>query len=191
MKSGHWPPVQFDHGAANCKIVIASNRYGGTAMKSPALVTLAFVLMTAPAYAQAVPNMPTKNPWLADSAFPISHSNSAATEAVAHAGPTKGRKLSVADVKTVPNVFTSNPTVKNVSGERIIIASGVDGIRVRPSNSSRSCHIPVSKTWRATRGDTSSRVERSRRRSCPLMAFSGHSAHRAVCLLLGVERTSQ
>ena len=98
-------------------------------MKSPALVTLAFVLMTAPAYAQAVPNMPTKNPWLADSAFPISHSNSAATEAVAHAGPTKGRKLSVADVKTVPNVFTSNPTVKNVSGERIIIASGVDGIR--------------------------------------------------------------
>ena len=55
--------------------------------------------------------------------------NPGATEAVAHAGPTKGRTLSVADVKTVPNVFTSNPTVKNVDGERIVIAAGVDGIR--------------------------------------------------------------
>jgi hypothetical protein len=98
-------------------------------MKSPALVPLAFVLMTATAYAQAVPNMPTKNPWLATSAFPISHSNPGATEAVPHAGPTKGRKLSVADVKIVPNVFASNPTIKNVGGERIIIASGVDGTR--------------------------------------------------------------
>jgi hypothetical protein len=98
-------------------------------MKSPALVPLAFVLMTATAYAQAVPHMPTKNPWLATSAFPISHSNPGATEAVPHAGPTKGRKLSVADVKIVPNVFASNPTIKNVGGERIIIASGVDGTR--------------------------------------------------------------
>jgi hypothetical protein len=73
--------------------------------------------------------MPARNPWLADSAYPISHDNPGATEAVARAGPTKGRQLSVADVKTVPNVFTSNPTVKNVGGERIIIASGVDGIR--------------------------------------------------------------
>lgn len=32
-------------------------------------------------------------------------------------------------MKTVPNVFTSNPTIKNVGGDCIIIASGVDGIR--------------------------------------------------------------
>jgi hypothetical protein len=73
--------------------------------------------------------MPAKNPWLADSAYPISHATPAATEAVAHAGPTTGRRLSVSDVKTVPGVFTSNPTIKNVGGQRIVIASGVDGIR--------------------------------------------------------------
>lgn len=78
---------------------------------------------------QPAPNMPPHNPFLATSAFPSSHSNPAATEAVAHAGPTRGRRLTAADVKTVPNVFTSHPTIKNVNGERIIIASGVDGIR--------------------------------------------------------------
>lgn len=88
-----------------------------------------FVISTATALAQSVPNLPTPNSFLATSAFPISHSNPGATEAVRHAGPTKGRQLTAADVKTVPNVFTSHPTIKNVSGERIVIASGVDGIR--------------------------------------------------------------
>ena len=88
-----------------------------------------FVISTATALAQSVPNLPTPNPFLATSAFPISHSNPGATEGVRHAGPTKGRQLTAADVKTVPNVFTSHPTIKNVSGERIVIASGVDGIR--------------------------------------------------------------
>jgi len=88
------------------------------------------VSITSTAFAQqAVPNMPPPNPFLATSAFPISHSNAGATEAVAHAGPTKGRKLTMSDVKTVPGVFTSHPTIKNVGGDRIIIASGVDGIR--------------------------------------------------------------
>jgi len=81
------------------------------------------------ALAQMLPNLPPKNPYLATSAFPISHSNPAATETVPHAGPTEGRKLSAADVKTVPMVFTSHPTIKNINGERIIIASGVDGLR--------------------------------------------------------------
>jgi hypothetical protein len=98
-------------------------------MKKARLATLGLLLVTCAARAQDIPNMPTQNPWLATSAFPISHSNPGATEAVAHAGPTKGRKLTAADVKTVPNVFTSHPTIKNVGGERIIIASGVDGIR--------------------------------------------------------------
>ena len=87
------------------------------------------LIVAGASHAQNVPNLPTRNPWLADSVYPISHDNPAATEAVSHAGPTKGRRLSVADAKTVPNVFTSNPTVKNVDGETIIIAAGVDGIR--------------------------------------------------------------
>ena len=99
-------------------------------MRSKAISTLLVGIGVAHgAYAQGVPNLPPPNPFLATSAFPISHSNPGATEAVPHAGPTKGRQLSAADVKTVPNVFTSHPTVKNVGGERIIIASGVDGIR--------------------------------------------------------------
>jgi len=102
----------------------------------PALAMLAFIATSAPALAQAtpaetreIPTLPPHNPFLATSAFPISHSNPGATEAVPHAGPTKGRALTQADVKTVPMVFTSHPTIKNVGGERIIIASGVDGIR--------------------------------------------------------------
>jgi hypothetical protein len=98
-------------------------------MKKANFVDLGLFFATCTTHAQTVPNMPTKNPWLATSAFPISHGNRGGTEAVAHAGPTKGRKLLPADVKTVPNVFRSHPIIKNVRGERIIIASGVDGIR--------------------------------------------------------------
>ena len=73
--------------------------------------------------------MPARNPWLADSVFPISHGNPAATDAVAHAGPTTGWPLSIADVRMVPNVYTSNATVKTASDATVVMASGVDGIR--------------------------------------------------------------
>jgi hypothetical protein len=78
---------------------------------------------------QPPPSMPTRNPWLADSVYPVSHVNSAATHAVVHAGPTRGRQLSSADVKSVASVFTSNPTVKRVGAETVVIAAGLDGIR--------------------------------------------------------------
>ncbi len=97
-----------------------------------ASIVAASGLKIAPATAIAqpsIPNMPAANPFLARSAFPISHSNPGATEAVAHAGPRQGRQLSLDDIKAIPNVFTSHPTIKNVNGERIVIASGVDGIR--------------------------------------------------------------
>ena len=35
----------------------------------------------------AVPQMPPRNPWLADSAYPTSHFNPGATDSVLHAGP--------------------------------------------------------------------------------------------------------
>ena len=71
---------------------------------------------------------PGRNPWLTDSVYPISHDNPAATDSVPHAGPTKGRRLSANDVKTVPTVFTSNPTVKKIGDKTIIFAAGVEGI---------------------------------------------------------------
>ena len=78
---------------------------------------------------EKIPNMPARNPWLADSVYPITHFNSAQTDSVPHAGPTKGRKLTAADIKTVPTVFTSDPTIKKEGGETILIGSGVNGIR--------------------------------------------------------------
>ncbi|MBO3276870.1 hypothetical protein [Pseudomonas schmalbachii] len=96
-------------------------------MKTFALASLAIALAAASsANAQDLPN---RNTWLTDSVYPISHDNPAATDSVAHAGPTKGRKLGAADVKSVPTVFTSNPTVKKEGDQTIVIAAGIDGIR--------------------------------------------------------------
>jgi hypothetical protein len=77
----------------------------------------------------SIPNMPAKNPFLADSVFPITHFNPAVTDAVAHAGPTSGRALGDADVMTVATLYTSSGTVKTIGGATIIVASGIDGIR--------------------------------------------------------------
>ncbi len=79
--------------------------------------------------AKTIPNMPARNPWLADSVYPTTHGNPGATDGISHAGPTRGRTLTLADVQTIPNLFTSSPTVKRAGNETIVIAAGVDGIR--------------------------------------------------------------
>lgn len=76
-----------------------------------------------------IPNMPTRNPWLTDSVYPISHDNPAATNSVSPKGPTKGCHLSLSDVKSVYTVFTCNPTVKKEGDQTILFAAGLDGIR--------------------------------------------------------------
>ena len=127
------------------------------AMRSKAISTLLVGIGVAHgAYAQGVPNLPPPNPFLATSAFPISHSNPGATEAVPHAGPTKGRQLSVADVKTCR---TSSPLIR---GSRTWVASGLSSHRAsmayarswrpeRPSTSSRSYPIPATRIIRTRR----------------------------------------
>jgi len=77
----------------------------------------------------AMPAMPSRNPWLADSVYPTSHFNAGATDSVLFRGPTNGRKLSSSDVKTVPTVITSNPAIKKVGGETIAFASGAVGVQ--------------------------------------------------------------
>ena len=97
-----------------------------------AALSLALALTSASAQqtnASKTPNMPARNPWLVDSAMPINHANAAQTDSVLHAGPTKGRKLTAADVLIVPTVFTSSPLIKKEGGETILIGSGVNGIR--------------------------------------------------------------
>jgi len=71
---------------------------------------------------------PTTNPWLAKSAYPISHHNAAQTDSTPVDGPSVGKKLTADDVKTVPLLWSSAPTYKNVGGERIIVAANPAGI---------------------------------------------------------------
>lgn len=83
-----------------------------------------------PAQDKATPAMPARNPWLADSVYPVTHVNSAATNAVPFAGLLKGKKLTRdRDVKVVPNLWASNPTVKKVGPDTVAFASGTLGIR--------------------------------------------------------------
>ena len=92
-------------------------------------VALLQALVPSRAAAQpAVPAMPPRNPWLADSVYPTSHFNPGATNSVIFAGPVHGRSLAVDDVKTVPTVITSNPAIKKVGAETIAFASGAVGV---------------------------------------------------------------
>ncbi len=72
--------------------------------------------------------MPARNPWLTDSVYPTTHHNAAQTDSVLHAGPTKGGKLTAEQVKTLPTVFTANPTIKKIGNDTVLIASGFNGI---------------------------------------------------------------
>jgi len=87
--------------------------------------------MTDSAHAQQpVPNMPPRNSWLTDSVYPTSHFNPGATDSVLHAGPAKGKKLTRdRDLKMIPNLMVSNPTVKKIDSDTVLFASGTLGIR--------------------------------------------------------------
>ncbi len=77
-----------------------------------------------------IPNMPARNPWLADGVYPTSHFNPGATDSVLHAGPAKGKRLTRdKDVKVVSNVMVSNPAVKKIGSDTVAFASGTLGVR--------------------------------------------------------------
>jgi hypothetical protein len=85
--------------------------------------------VAAPSGAPPAPNMPVHNPWLAESVYPTSHFNPAATDSVLFAGPTTGKKLTRdKDVKVMPNVMVSNPAVKKIGSGTVAFASGTLGI---------------------------------------------------------------
>ncbi len=88
------------------------------------------VCLTDAALAQpAAPNMPARNPWLADGVYPSSPFNPGATDSVLHAGLANGKKLvRDQDVKVVSNVMVSNPALKKVGADTIGFASGTLGI---------------------------------------------------------------
>ena len=89
-----------------------------------ALSATAIMITAGPAMAGQVP----ANPWLADSAYPVSHHNPGQTDSTPVDGPNLSKRLTVDDVKTVPILWSSAPTFKNVDGERIVIAANPAGI---------------------------------------------------------------
>src|ERR1700761_986128 len=101
---------------------------GSSAFFASSAVRQTIVTEVAKAQSSA-PNMPARNPWLADSVYPTSHFNPGATDSVLFRGPSPGRKLSLSDVKTVPTVITSNPALKKIGGETIAFASGAVGVQ--------------------------------------------------------------
>lgn len=76
-----------------------------------------------------LPNMPPRNPWLTDSVYPVSHTNPAATDSVAFAGPSGGHQLTRDQVKAISVLFVSNPTVKKVGDDTVVLAPGTLGIQ--------------------------------------------------------------
>ena len=76
--------------------------------------------------------LPDPNPWVADSAYAISHHNPAQTDMTPVDGPTRGQQLTLDDVKTVSLLWCSAPTYKHIGKETVVIASNPMGlIKVR------------------------------------------------------------
>lgn len=94
------------------------------------LLALAACFSAVTGFAETGISMPGKNPWLADSVYPTSHFNSAATDSVSFAGPVKGKTLTRGkDLLVVPNLMVSNPTVKKIGSDTVLFASGTLGVR--------------------------------------------------------------
>lgn len=112
------------------KNIVYSHSFG-------AALFFAATLLISPASADThndkkVHNMPVANPWIAKSAYAISHHNSAQTDVTHVNGPTVGKRLTMDDAKTVPLFWCSAPTYKHLgSGENretVVIASNPMGI---------------------------------------------------------------
>ena len=102
-------------------------------MKNTIRAWLLFYCLLACASSQATPpNLPSANPWVADSPYAISHHNPAQTDVTPVDGPTRGQRLTREDVKTVPLLWCSAPTYKHIGNETVVIASNPMGlIKVR------------------------------------------------------------
>ena len=89
-------------------------------------------LVAAASVQAASTNVPRVNPWVADSAYAISHHNAAQTDVTPVDGPTRGKQLTPEDVKTVTLLWCSAPLYKHIGEDTVVIASNPMGlIKVR------------------------------------------------------------
>ena len=99
-------------------------------MRQKQTTTLAVVLFcalvsAASAQDKSAVKMPSANPYLHDSFNPISHENSAQTDAVDIASGSKGRTLGADDAKVLyTDIETSHHVIKNFGDKRVAYFSG-------------------------------------------------------------------
>lgn len=80
-------------------------------------------------------NLPEPNPWIAPSPYAISHHDPAQTDATPIEGPTRGKRLTEADVQYVPSVWCSAPLYKIVGNDITVVASNPMGlIKIRATD---------------------------------------------------------
>ncbi len=72
--------------------------------------------------------LPPRNPFAAAGPYPMSHHDPGQTDVTVVEGPTRGRKLTVDDARTVPVVWCSAPIVKKVGGHTTVIAGTPHGL---------------------------------------------------------------
>ena len=72
--------------------------------------------------------LPEPNPWVAEAAYAISHHNPAQTDVTDVDGPTRGAKLTVDQVQTVPLLWCSAPLFKHIGDKTVVIASNPMGL---------------------------------------------------------------
>ncbi len=68
------------------------------------------------------------NPWLAQGGYPVSHHDPGQTDSTAIDGPSIGKRVRHDQVQSVPLLWSSAPTYKEVGGETIVIAANPAGI---------------------------------------------------------------
>ena len=99
-------------------------------MRQNQTTTLAVMLFCALAFAASAQDksavkMPSANPYLHDSFNPISHENSAQTDAVDIASGSKGRTLGADDAKVLyTDIETSHHVIKNIGDKQVAYFSG-------------------------------------------------------------------
>ena len=72
--------------------------------------------------------LPANNPWAANSPYAISHHNPAQTDVTEVDGPTLGARLSLSQSQTVPVVWCSAPTYKQIGDDIVVVASTPMGL---------------------------------------------------------------
>jgi hypothetical protein len=82
----------------------------------------------------AAVGLPASNPWIAPSAYAISHHNPAQSDSTPVDGPRIGKQLTRNDAQTVPVLWCSAPTFKHIGEDTVVVASTPLGlVKIRAS----------------------------------------------------------